>query len=247
MLLLRLACLVVEHPRAGLGDVVDLVGERGLDGRVVRVVACAFEAFLLESECFADGVEDGVGDFGHFVFPSWRDCHGNIMEDLMRADKVRNGLDYDGPEFDPGCDCSTDPYTGEELVSATKQSFAEECDINNIMRRYESTGTIDHVNRREPHFGDFTDVPSYHEALEIARSAEAAFAALPSSVRDRFGNDPGKLMEFLADPANRDEAIELGLIDRPPAAPEPVEVRVVDREAPEGPPVAQGATPSKGA
>nr|QJB18757.1 MAG: internal scaffolding protein [Microvirus sp.] len=170
------------------------------------------------------------------------------MEVSLRNDKVRNGLDYDGPEFDPGCDCSSDPDTGEELVSMAKQSFRDECDINTIMKRYESTGTIDHINRRQPSYGDFTDVPSFHEALETVREAEALFAGLPASVRDRFGNDPGKLMEFLADPANKDEAIELGLIDRPAPPAEPTEVRIVpDPKAAERPPVAQGATPSQGA
>ena len=38
--------------------------------------------------------------------------------------------------------------------------------------------------------------------------------ALPSRVRRRFDNDPAELMEFLADEANREEAVMLGLIEK---------------------------------
>ena len=33
--------------------------------------------------------------------------------------------------------------------SLTKQSFTKECDINNIMKKYQKTGAIDHVNKHE--------------------------------------------------------------------------------------------------
>ena len=47
-------------------------------------------------------------------------------------------------------------------------------------------------------------------------AADAAFMAFPSSVRDRFGNDPSALFAFVHDSSNRDEAISLGLIGPPP-------------------------------
>lgn len=157
---------------------------------------------------------------------------------------VRDPLEYDTHRYDDGVDCSIDLYTGEELPSMTKQAFAEECDINSIMRRYETTGTVDHINRREPAYGDFTDVKSYHEAANVVIAAEAAFADLPAKVRDRFGNDPAKLMEFLQDPANQDEAIALGLAKGPDPKADPLEVRVVE---PAEPATSPQATPSKGA
>lgn len=125
------------------------------------------------------------------------------------------------PEVDPGVDCSVDPDTGEELVSLTKQEFADDCDINVIMARYEKTGVIDHVNRRQPEFGDFADMVDYQTALNIVNEADSRFSDLPASVRARFENDPRQLLAFVADPANRDEAMDLGLIERP-AEPPPV-------------------------
>ena len=42
--------------------------------------------------------------------------------------------------------------------------------------------------------------------------AEEAFMTLPAVVRARFANDPAGIFTFLQDPANRDEAVKLGLI-----------------------------------
>ena len=47
----------------------------------------------------------------------------------------------------------------------TKQSFKEECDINNIMAKYRATGILSHV---QAHQGRYQDLPSeidYHTDL----------------------------------------------------------------------------------
>lgn len=102
--------------------------------------------------------------------------------------------------------------------SLTQQQFAAEADINNIIARYERTGILVDplIDRRgQPMYGDFSNIDSYFEAqVKVARAKEL-FEALPAKIRDRFGHDPGKLIEFVEDGKNRDEAIELGLIERP--------------------------------
>jgi len=45
--------------------------------------------------------------------------------------------------------------------------------------------------------------------------------ALPAQLRVRFDHDPVKLLEFLENDQNRDEAIQLGLIDGQPVV-EPI-------------------------
>lgn len=95
----------------------------------------------------------------------------------------------------------------------TKQSFVEECDVNNIMRRYERGQEITHVNPAQPRYFDASDTPAdYLQACLVVRQAEGAFAQLPAAVRDRFANDPARLLSFLSDPGNRDEAQKLGLL-----------------------------------
>lgn len=103
--------------------------------------------------------------------------------------------------------------------SMTKQCFKEECDINNIVKRYMDTGILgDPFDTRKPVFGDFSDVPDFHEAQGVIAKAFEQFADLPAEVRDRFANNPAQLMEFLDNPANRDEAIKLGLVSSEPAS-----------------------------
>jgi hypothetical protein len=44
------------------------------------------------------------------------------------------------------------------------------------------------------------------------------FEDLPAEVRFRFDNKPAELLKFMSDPANADEAIDLGLFEpsKPP-------------------------------
>src|SRR5262245_43276128 len=95
----------------------------------------------------------------------------------------------------------------------TKQSFKDECDINVIMRRYEKTGVLTHLRKVQPEFADCTG-RDFNEAMNLVAEARTAFAELPSSVRDRFDNDPAKFLDFCQDEGNLDEAGELGLLSR---------------------------------
>ena len=103
----------------------------------------------------------------------------------------------------------------------TKQSFVQECDINNILKEYKVTGQIRHMSAKAA-AGAYQDLPEpmdFQEALHTMQSASSAFDTLPSQVRRRFGNDPGQFLAFMADSANLEEARSLGLMNAP-AAPE---------------------------
>lgn len=96
--------------------------------------------------------------------------------------------------------------------SLTQQHLAAECDINNIIRKFEKTGLVTHVTDKVARFGDFTNLPDYQAMLNTVRSAESQFMLLPAEMRERFDNDPARLVEFLSDSRNRDEAIKLGIL-----------------------------------
>lgn len=114
----------------------------------------------------------------------------------------------------------------------TKQEFAQECDINNIMSRYLKTGIIDHVRDSSPQFLDASPL-EFQEAMELVAQASTLFEELPSSIRNRFENDATKLLEFVHDPANVAESVAMGFLDpaklppsneapkAPPSAPQP--------------------------
>jgi len=96
--------------------------------------------------------------------------------------------------------------------SRTKQSFADETDINKIIARYDKTGMIEHLNERTPFYGDVSELVGYQDALNIVNQAESLFASMSANIRERFSNDPTKMIAFLDDVRNRDEAIKLGMI-----------------------------------
>lgn len=116
-------------------------------------------------------------------------------------------------------------WTGEilneatgELVkepSMTKQSFKDECDINNIVRRFEATGILDHVNKASAQ-GLYVDLPDGLDlqlALNTVAQAEAAFMALPAAARAEYGNDPVAFVAAFNDPTPDQvkRFVELGL------------------------------------
>lgn len=101
----------------------------------------------------------------------------------------------------------------------TQQHFKNECDINYIMRKYAKTGVLtdpNAINGSQPTFGDFSNLPDLQEAKQIVIDANLMFEGLNSKIRKRFGNDPIKLIEFLRDPENKEEAIKLGIVNPEP-------------------------------
>ena len=112
-------------------------------------------------------------------------------------------------------DCSHEP-------SMTQQSAKDECDINNILKRYEKTGILPDLIREDGAYGDFSEVPEYQEALNIVEKAQFQFNSLDGHLRKRFDNEPAKFLEFCQNPANLEEMYTLGLAIRPEPKIEPV-------------------------
>lgn len=120
----------------------------------------------------------------------------------------------------------------------TQQQFAEECDINTIVRRFKLTGEMP-VGVRPPVFGDFTDVMDFQTAMEAVVKAREAFDALPAEVRYEFHNDPQRFVEFSSDQKNLPRLRELGLavpepVPEPPAPPLLVQVVEASPSSPTG-------------
>lgn len=102
-------------------------------------------------------------------------------------------------------------YTVVDGESRAKQSFKDECDINNIMRKYEKTGLISHMNRHSGTYQNVPEEPDYQSALETVIKAQEMFAELPAVTRRHFENNPAKFLEFVGDPANAEKWDEVGL------------------------------------
>lgn len=104
--------------------------------------------------------------------------------------------------------------------SMTQQEFKEESDINVLVRRFGLTGDWPQ-DLRMPQSGDFSEVTDFQDAMNAVVRAQEEFMKLPGEMRARFYNDPAKLIEFMEDPRNREEAVKLGLVNAPPAPPAP--------------------------
>lgn len=107
-----------------------------------------------------------------------------------------------------------------------RAEFAFESDINNILKRYATTGWLVDPNSprndRKPQWDDYSKMLDYQDSLDKCIDAQQRFDALPVEIRERFNYDPAKLLAFL-DKACSDkkstefeEAVRLRLVSAPP-------------------------------
>lgn len=97
-------------------------------------------------------------------------------------------------------------------TSMTKQSHKAECDIHNILKQYEKTGVITHVQSASPTYTDLPTDVDYQSAMNTLLAAQAAFADLPSRVRSHFDNDPQAFLAAFVDPAQEKTLRDFGLL-----------------------------------
>lgn len=96
--------------------------------------------------------------------------------------------------------------------SLAKSEFHKDSNINRIIKKYKRTGILgDPLQYRDLQYGDFSNGNDFAEMSMRVRDAEQEFNNLPAKVRNRFKNDPRALLDFINDPKNDKEAIELGL------------------------------------
>jgi len=129
-----------------------------------------------------------------------------------------------------------------EGPSLTRQEFADECDINNIMQRYDAYLSDPMKSVREPIYYDFTKMPdTLMGAMDVILQAQDAFMSMPAKVRKEFDNDPAAFADFASDPANLEQMREWGLAAPEKPAEKPMRVEVVSP----APPPADAQVPPK--
>lgn len=131
----------------------------------------------------------------------------------------------------------------KDSPSVVRQEFAFDSDINNILKRYATTGWLvdpsSPRNDRKPTYDDWSKAPSYQDSLDIVIKAEEKFDALPVQIRQRFNYNPQALLNFLADPKNYDEAVALRLISPKPSK---IQSQAAAAASPEPPEAAKAAS-----
>lgn len=145
------------------------------------------------------------------------------MSQLTRVDQVLQELE----------DGRVRVRSVNDQPEVTKQSFREECDINNIIRQFQRTGVVRHLNEARASFADISELGDFHDAIALVELASESFMELPAKVRKVFDHDPAKFLDAAHDPEKRYLLEAAGLIpaERPedevqpppevPAVPEP--------------------------
>lgn len=131
-------------------------------------------------------------------------------------------------------------------IEPAQQQFKDDADLNSIMKKFQKTQSLEHVKIYETEYG-FASPTDYHQSLNTVLKAEAMFNELPSTVRNRFSNNPAEFLEFVQNPENKSEAEQLGLTTVPPTGavtpPEPTGSANPDEG---GTPARTPATPPEG-
>ncbi len=100
-------------------------------------------------------------------------------------------------------------------VSRTKQSFRDECDINKIVKRFETTGQVQHMNVRKPIYADVSNVADLAACLAAVDLAEESFMALRSDLRQAANHDPVEFLRMMDSDEGREKLEALGYQDEP--------------------------------
>jgi hypothetical protein len=93
----------------------------------------------------------------------------------------------------------------------TEQSHKNETDINFILRDYRRTGFMKHAKEHQGRYDDVS-VDSFQEAMFTVTTAQNMFNELPGLVRKEFDHDPGKFLEFVQNPENKEKMEKMGIL-----------------------------------
>ncbi len=101
----------------------------------------------------------------------------------------------------------------EEIVyddGRTKQSFKDSTDINKLLAKAQTQGSLSHLMKYpEAMYGEFDGQFDLLTAQHHLAKAKVIFDNLPSEVRREFGNKPLEFVNFANDPENRGRLREL--------------------------------------
>lgn len=106
------------------------------------------------------------------------------------------------------------------VQGVAKQAHRDGTRVDKILKRYATLGVDEHnlgaflSSTAKLPFG-ISPTVDYQQALNAVIKVESYFASLPSRIRDRFGHNPERMIEFMNDPANLEECQKMGLVAKP--------------------------------
>lgn len=105
--------------------------------------------------------------------------------------------------------------------SMTSQEFKDECNINNILKRYSAQARVMGVPLSEllpklgsAPYGDFTNLDSYMEMQNKNARLNELFESLPSDVRAKYGNTVAGFLGALNNPDEYKFLADRGVLNK---------------------------------
>ena len=114
----------------------------------------------------------------------------------------------------------------------TKQALKDDADVNKIIKKYNRVDLMKQAYELEAIYGEI-DSQDLQEAMNKVIAAEQAFEQVPSEIREQFGNDPGRWIDYATNKENLEQMRAWGFAPRKEPEPSPVQVQVINPPAAE--------------
>lgn len=109
------------------------------------------------------------------------------------------------------------PGFSSELESKVQEQFADACQTDTIIRKYNMMGVNPFIASGGSQYLDTTQIPSFVAAQNAQVKVKEYFEGLPSDIRLEFNNDPMQFAEVVSDPRNAEYLREIGVLAPLPA------------------------------
>nr|QJB21046.1 MAG: internal scaffolding protein [Microvirus sp.] len=104
-----------------------------------------------------------------------------------------------------------------EMDSKVQEQFADACQTDTIIRKYNMMGVNPFIAAGGSQYLDTTQIPSFVAAQNAQVKVKEYFEGLPSDIRLEFNNDPMQFAEVVSDPRNADYLRKIGVLEPLPA------------------------------
>lgn len=109
------------------------------------------------------------------------------------------------------------PGFSSEMESKVQEQFADACQTDTIIRKYNMMGVNPFIAAGGSQYLDTTQIPDFICANNAQVKVKEYFEGLPSDIRLEFNNDPMQFAEVVSDPRNADYLREIGVFEPLPA------------------------------
>lgn len=109
------------------------------------------------------------------------------------------------------------PGFSSEMESKVQEQFADACQTDTIIRKYNTMGVNPFIASGGSHYLDTTEIPSFVAAQNAQVRVKEYFEGLPSDIRLEFNNDPMQFAEVVSDPRNAEYLRDIGVLEPLPA------------------------------